>query len=89
MKKFKPTEYCKICGLSEWEHHNFEPLMVPDECVCDPYDWIVYCWDQGKPFEVPPVCDNFVCSLDIEDKSNLLCEACGHCYKCHHKKESK
>ena len=41
---------CKHCGEDESEHHEFEPIVQPNGCVCDVKEW-----------RFPPeVCDSYV-----------------------------
>lgn len=60
-------DLCRHCGLTETEHHKFEPQVMPKGCVCDPEDWGVL---------VPP------CSSYIEDEEGR-CSRCEHDKECH------
>lgn len=62
---------CQHCGLSEDEHHQWEPYEAPGGCVCDPRDW-------GNPRKIPPVCADL--TQDLLDKSRCMCE---HEVECH------
>ena len=62
---------CKICGLPRSEHHEFEPVHIPDGCKCDPLDW-----RDGK---ILPVCEKFV----YDPNYIGLCLTCEHPEECH------
>ena len=64
------TKYCKHCGLSEHEHHEFEAsIVVPDGCICDPGTW-----DGYKPTGICPA---------YKGDGNVYCITCEHDKACH------
>ncbi len=64
-------DICAKCGLTKEEHHDFQPIEVPDGCVCNIKEW-------GNPRKIPPICSNYV-------DDNGLCKNCEHEEKCHKK----
>jgi hypothetical protein len=64
---------CKICGLEEHEHHNFEPRgNSPKGCKCDVDDW-------RDPTNIPPVCSSFKPDPEWPQQ----CLTCEHGDDCH------
>lgn len=65
---------CKNCGEPEGYHClNFEPIVIPKGCVCNPRNW------SG---EIRPICDNLE-----EDSGKFvgMCKKCEHNVECHTK----
>ena len=71
MKQF--VDRCVCCFLPKSDHHDYEPLYLPDGCKCEPMIW-------GNPFEIPNVCRNF-----IQDQKQMddFCKYCQHPSECH------
>ena len=67
------NQACRLCGLSEDEHHEFSSLDMPPGCVCDPGTWTAQ--------TVKPVCQVFI----GEDSS--YCATCEHDKACHQLQE--
>lgn len=64
---------CKHCGLSEAEHHWYEPQAEPpDGCKCDPGTW-----KDGHDFHVPPICPAY------KGDGFQYCGTCEHDFFCH------
>ena len=68
---------CKICGVSEEEHHVPDWLEIPDACVCNWMEWAYY--DKAT---IPPICDKF------KGDANNICTVCEHDLACHERKET-
>lgn len=66
---------CASCGLSEEAHCVFDPLEMPDECVCDSGSWIG-CTD-GK---VTPICE------EHQGEGEQYCHRCEHDRECHERR---
>lgn len=65
---------CKKCSRLKSEHCEYEPIEVPEGCVCDPYDW-------GDPTNIPDVCEKF---RPCEDENfSGMCAVCEHDEACH------
>lgn len=62
---------CKHCGMAEASHHIYEPIEVPEGCVCE-----IMAWEPP----LPPRCDEYVGESGWED-----CIRCGHTEGCHEK----
>ena len=68
---------CKICGVSEEEHHDPDWLEIPDACVCD---WRG--WDYDSMTSLPPICGKY----EGDGKHN--CTVCEHDLACHERNET-
>ena len=66
---------CRKCGRKKVEHCDFEPVEIPDGCVCDPRDW-------ADPTGVPGICSKFEADYS-EDWPSNMCSRCEHDYECH------
>jgi len=70
----KHINICKICGLPEGEHHVFDPIVVPDGCVCD-----IRCW--GSVNHIQPICNHY--EPDPDPNFQDVCKNCEHDKACH------
>ena len=70
------TIVCRICGLPEDEHCIFEPMTMPDGCVCDPGSW--------DTETVTPICKKYKRPAD-DAYENAYCLNCEHDKRCHAK----
>lgn len=61
------TKLCRICGLPEDEHHEFEAAM-PEGCQCLPGEW---------SDTVTPICERYV------GDGTCYCRTCEHDRVCH------
>ena len=68
MSKRKPVDVCLDCDETEEDHHKFNPIMIPESCICDHRDW-------GDPSTVPDVCGGTFVAGGYEVNT---------CSKCHH-----
>ena len=72
-EKYKEVDECKSCSDPKEYHHNFEPTLVPKNCVC---------WESwGKLENIPMPCDGFTSNGNRH--SSLVCEICEHDKDCH------
>ena len=62
------TTICKHCGKTEKYHCVFEPLVIPNGCVCDTGSW------DG---EIAPICDKY------KGDGIEYCHKCEHDKGCH------
>jgi hypothetical protein len=65
----KPKRVCRICGISEDQHHVPDWVRVPDGCVCD-----IGTWDSKT---VPKPCGEY------QGNGRTHCEVCEHDKACH------
>lgn len=65
-------QVCKNCKQYKDAHCVFDPMDVPDSCVCDHNEW-------GD--EIPEPCDKYV-----GPGGKVDCETCEHDEACHTKK---
>lgn len=60
---------CRICGLTEAEHHDPDWIEQPEGCVCHLATW--------NCDVIPPVCDN------LREDLTFYCPDCEHSVECH------
>jgi hypothetical protein len=70
---------CLHCRKEEEEHCHFVPVNFPDNCQCDPGEWLAF-GDSTK--KIKKICGKF----DGEIKSP--CKKCEHDEACHDNKNS-
>jgi len=63
---------CRNCGQPKSDHCEFDPVLMPDGCVCDP---MTYGYDTG----VGPICAEY----DQGTTVNGYCVKCEHDRACH------
>lgn len=69
MAKKEPNEQiCSQCGGPESEHHDFQPISIPEGCICDVVSW-------GD--KISPICDAY------RGNGTTYCENCEHDALCH------
>lgn len=61
---------CRICGISEDEHHDFSGKEMPADCNCDPMEW-----DDDN---IGPICEQYA-------GVGRNCTRCEHGKTCHAK----
>lgn len=63
---------CRECGLTEEEHHEFRPYVIPVACKCNPIEW-------RDPDRIPAICRNWT----PMDAGSDMCLHCEHEEACH------
>jgi hypothetical protein len=70
----KKLNICKVCKQDESHHHEFQPVQVPDTCICDIHTW-------GSIENIRPVCSKFEQCNDPNFPD--ICNNCDHDKGCH------
>jgi hypothetical protein len=63
---------CRHCRKPESDHHEFEPWVAPEGCVCDPGTWTT-----TNGTIVTPICSEY------KQYGDGYCITCGHDRECH------
>ena len=60
---------CRNCLRAEEEHCFFQPIEIPNGCVCDPRTWL--------PNDIGPICRKY------KGNGTESCSDCEHDKECH------
>lgn len=65
---------CRHCGHPAEDHHDFETVIKPKDCVCNPGDWCL-------ADVIPVICNKYIEPANREFEGT--CEKCQHELGCH------